>query len=757
MSNFEIHNEGKYITNQTISLIYSFACKSQKKTIHVDKDLAGSGFTTALIRNTDLKILIIEPNRQTVIDKSQKEKLNHISYVFGGSDINNIRFANSIMTVADSLLYNKEIQEMEFDLIVVDESHTITTQSLFRANLRGFESKLRKIYSKTPLVFVTATPLQSTVIDVKITYNKYPDIKTVKITHDIKGAVKEAIKLNNTNKNVIVFTNSASIISLFADKGQVLKGQFKVGKNILKSLCKRCELIEDKESNIIFASSSSFEGWDYLLDDAFVYLFEDKKQGYARFTSMNIIQAFERARNGAKSYTYAVALEDSSMIYTPTKEQVNKFIKGKTFTSVHKRKIEGRDNKMYPFISSNTNGKPIVNIDYLVLNQQRFIDSSLINVMDYLKLKRYNPELKYISNSKVRANKSTIEEKTNLIRRNKDLIVKYELYKGTVKTYGNNEKQNVIKLIILELEYKKCEPDEMLLYSNINSYKKALSLLNRLELEKEDIIRLYREYKQIKVNNVPKQELKKLDSRVTSRAEKKWVNNEVDLFEANYTNLVTELILALINDGFTSEILSGFRKYSIFTQLSKDIIMLIAEKLEIKVGSIDIKNAYPRIAYAICGKVLPDDFYGTKNDPKRTKNKIRVNTLMNDLSKFSKGKGIDQSKTNTYLKYNKKKNLITAGFDKDVAEWLIDIFFDEVRGFAFDYFSRHEEIIINKLTKKIQGKHDSNFIARRHDEILYFRADIDVSEAVNSFNYLGVNNWFENIKNTVAVPQKNSA
>jgi len=153
-----------------------------------------------------------------------------------------------------------------------------------------------------------------------------------------------------------------------------------------------------------------------------------------------------------------------------------------------------------------------------------------------------------------------------------------------------------------------------------------------------------------------------------------------------------------------------------------------------EVLEVDARSCYPRILYALCGKTLPNDFYGFNKEKK-----TEINVFINDF--FYNAKKTTSKK---HQKINAKRKFERLGFDADVIEYLITNFFEcKHRGDLFSKISFYEKQLISQVKEDCDRINEG--IVRRHDSVILFNNKSDIS-FLNDFKYLGVDGWFK-VKN----------
>ena len=189
---------------------------------------------------------------------------------------------------------------------------------------------------------------------------------------------------------------------------------------------------------------------------------------------------------------------------------------------------------------------------------------------------------------------------------------------------------------------------------------------------------------------------------------------------------------------------SAHRDYNLLTKIGMDELIFMGKVFNMEVLEVDARSCYPRILYALCGKTLPDDFYGFNKE-----RKTEINVFINDFFYDDKVKPrnfiYDNNKASSKSdqKKNARKKFKRLGFDADVVEYLISNYFEcKHRGALFSKISFYEKKLISQVKEECDRINEG--IVRRHDSVILFNNESDIS-FLNEFEYLGVKGWF-NIK-----------
>jgi hypothetical protein len=246
-----------------------------------------------------------------------------------------------------------------------------------------------------------------------------------------------------------------------------------------------------------------------------------------------------------------------------------------------------------------------------------------------------------------------------------------------------------------------------------------------------------------------------LDSGKHSRVETiKWFENSNIIHTA--MNIVYELVCKK-----SSYHIVGSREYNRFTSVPNELIELFCNKLGLFFTELDISAAFPRIICSLFNLDLPSNIYGgdALSKRERTKNKIKLNTMLNNLhtptlSNFKKrnrdrGKLVTKGQYQKYI-YNKTsldKKELSKYFNDEIVGWLLDEFGKGNMNSSkfFDFMSKHERSIIRLCMDSISNSNDdvSFKMVRKHDAVLIFHDDYMNFNSGLKIEYRGVRNWFK--------------
>jgi hypothetical protein len=728
-----IQNNEKYITPSTLD-----QCFQKGKHLKVDKVVTGNGFSTAFLKKnpppTRINIMIA-PNKAVVIDKEKAymngkiNTTNKIGFFYkeGKGVISD--FYNIMMFVADSFyLYSNQIYQFrdKINWILVDESHSVEIQSSFRWVLRDFDSKVEKYLNEyVAITSVTATPNFYTNIDVKI-HNKYVHHTVINMTNDRLKTIERIKNDLTNNENVVVCTNSMAVIYRLRNRERVVKGNFIIGTSLYRSCVTSFKLVQDPESNLTILSARGFEGYDILDENCKVYFFEDRAKEHETFYLSNLYQAINRTRKGAKYIEYSVRRFSDCRKVPVSDEDVEKFINDENLTVESKQKKEYA--AYHPFVIFNQDNEGVFTIkkDIVALNLRRemliyddgfegfetFLNERNIIINDLKEKQTSIPNLRIPLDIK----------KENLLS-NRDIINRLDLF-------GDD-----FSLNIQPFEKWDTYKDYVMLYLIRKVFDVGDEKVNEFGLrdinEREAIGLNYFTNKK-DFDNLVNRVVKAYNKRSIEKYGKADSKSYRDEFKDKSEKIVAQFIMAYMNKfiQFPANWVAN-RNYNLPTLIGMDEIKLISDEFNLNVREIDLKSAFPRILYAKNDMELPGDFYGENK-----KNKLRINIMLNDFF-------YNEKKKSTYK--DQKRNAITRlenlGIHEKVINFLIENFYDKKdRGALFHWLSYYEKRTISEV-KNLFDEVDNIGLVRRHDSLLIFGSDEDLS-FLNDFEFLGVKGWF---------------
>lgn len=732
----KIRSTEKYLTSKIVN-----QCFLKGKVTNVDKQVCGNGFSTAFL-NLAVKPgcinIIIAPNKAVLIEKqstylaNKHNFKNRVKFFFKESKDEDFSLADVFFFVADSfLLKHKSIANIshKIDKVLIDENHSTEQQTAFRYNLVDFESKVKKIlyYPDIAIVKVTATPNHFSRVDIIID-NDLIEPKHIIHTKDRQNALKR-IKLDIKKKeNIVVFTNCATLIYHLRNYKSEVTANFVIGDNLKRSLVELITVIEDAGSNLTIASSRGFEGFDINYDDAKVYYFEDRSRDYESFHVSNLYQAISRTRKGAKYIEYCRQELSNKRLesFKDIDKAVDLFINSDQQSIENKQKTEHKKYHKYVIFNQDSNGKYSIKRNEVAIElnkEKRLFDKPFPGDVFKPFLVNRKITIDKIEEVNNRLTKKVREsQKIKNLFNNKNLIEDQHLFDDsyTIKVMDahshlivDNDKYRLIYLKQLQsylrrknynnlYEFSERESKALELLKNVNSFYKLVS-----EVTKAYDVRSIKKYGLA-------------GSEKHRREFKEKSINTVALFIIAFTNKKIYLPHKWVAN----------RNYNLATKIGLNEIKLIASRLKIDVLEIDAKNCFSRIVYGLCGKKLPDNFYG-----KDKINKRKINIFLNNFF-YDNKKGEKK-----FQKQNAIRKFIKFGFDQSVINYLILNFFEcKYRGDLFAKLSYHEKRIIT-ATRDSCIDLDNSGIIRRHDSIIVFDNKSDLS-FLNYNNFLDVPGWF---------------
>lgn len=728
-----IKNTARYLSSSIIQ-----KCFIKGVVTNVDKQVCGNGFSTAFLNlpvEKNKVNIIIAPNKAVLIEKKNKAKnfINRVKFFYAESIDDDFTGADVLFFVADSfLLRENAIKNIsnKIDKVLIDENHSTEQQTSFRYKLVDFESKVKQIISNTgaSIVKVTASPNHYSDVDIRI-QNKH--ITPIEINHssDRLNAINRIKEDIANNENVVVFSNSSTTIYHLRNYKNEINANFIIGENLKRNLVELATIIEDEESNLTVVSSRGFEGFDIYYKDSKVYYFEDRSNDFETFYISNLYQAINRTRSGAKYVEYC-RQELSNKRKEPFKNidiEVNDFINNNGLTVEEKQKREYKKYHRFVIFNQDSNGvfsikqndvaiklykeglifdKPFPQAEFKTFLEQREISVNRISDVN-------NRLTKKVKNS----------QKVKNLFNNKDLIDKYGLFDEDYTINVLDAKSHTITVNDkYRLLYLKRLQDYLRRKNYNGNYIIEPREKNALELLKNDSL-FYK-----LVNDVTKQYDARSIQKYGIKASEKYRLE----FRSKSINTVALFILSFANRRiYLPSKWVANRNYNLSVEIGVEEIQIIANSVGVDVLEIDVKNCFVRILYALCGKQLPNNFYGANKE-----NKIAINIYLNNFF-YDKKKKIPKKDQ----RYRAKTKFRKYGFDEDVIEYLMINFFDcKSRGDLFNRLSFYEKRLIS-ITRDCCDL-DNTGIIRRHDSILVFDNKVDLS-FINSHTYLDISGWFD--------------
>ena len=450
----------------------------------VDKSFCGNGFTTSYISLKPTQPfqsnIIIVPNREVILSKREKyradknEDKTRIGFIFGDADADKISFKDFDvqMFVIDSFIdrieYLKEYSSC-IDKMLIDEMHSMYIQSSFRKKLRFIDDVLSDNFRQQAKVSVSATPMLFQKIDIRL-FKEVSQYREINITENQNKSLDRLKELIRDNKKVIVATHNAQLIASLSNKKKILKANFKIGVSLKKNLVEKCKIIQDAESNLTIISSSGFEGFDVLNGINSVFIFEDRAHDFSTFYFQNILQIIGRSRKGTNYIEYCRNTHSKGRTHFDL-EEMNKVVNSKRIS--FEKKMTDKNyyyipKFYYPLLDKQTEG---------------FIKSLVLDDISYSL---------YSENQNSDVNGSTMY-KTYAKERGFNII---ELNEGTKRVnFGIAKEKTKFKYIQQNLEY----------------------------IQKNKI------FEDVKINLLPKENLKQYIKEVKTFFRRKYFNNLQDL------------------------------------------------------------------------------------------------------------------------------------------------------------------------------------------------------------------------------------
>lgn len=752
-----LENPNRYLSKHIVN-----KCFRKGKITTVDKVVAGNGFTTGFLNLPieDGKVnIIIAPNKgvlmnkEDAINKNPGLYNNRVKFFYKESLETNFDNADVLFFVADSfLLKRKSINDIshKVDKVLIDENHSVEQQSLFRHFIKDLDRRVSNILNlekeNISVVKVTASPTHFANVDIRIN-NALISGCVINHTRDREKSL-ERIKTDlKANKNVVVFTNSSTLPYKLRNKKGVLKANYIVGDNMKRTMVELFVLEQNPESNLSIISSRGFEGIDIGYADAHVYFFEDRTSDYESFYVSNLYQAINRTRSGANYIEYCrQELNDKRKLpFNDFENTLNKFISndfkdkdGKILSIEHKQRSDYKKFKPFLIFEQDSNGVFSVRRDEITIKlfKEKILYDAPFPAPEFKEFL----DIRKITINKIEETQCRLSRKVKVKTKERNLFknwffIKYEgLFNDDYSIDlmdGYNakismEKQDFRKIYLKRLEGYFRRKNYDLSYTLSTREKNALNLLTDDSKFSKLVREMTKAYNDRSIEKYGRRKSEEYRKRFKNKAE----------------NTVGLLILAFANRKiYLPSKWVGNRDYNLLTSIGVSEIDLIADALNLNVLEIDAVSCYPRLVYALSGKILPDGFYGPNK-----KNKVGINVFINDF--------FYNPEKNTQKKQQKavaKNTFINYGFDADVIDYLIDNFFESKnRGDLFSKISFHERRLISETKSKLQENgFDNCGIVRRHDSVLVFTEKttpildtITAAGFVDDMVFLYVDRWF---------------
>lgn len=745
-----IKNKGRYISTETLS-----QCFDKGKHLKVDKGITGNGFTTAFMNAKvpqGKKNILIMLNRGAIEDKERgykkigNKKKNKIAFVYSGSKDTLNTNANLYIIIIDKFIIDlkyffNDIENINW--ILIDESHTLKTDSVFRKRLKGFDDKIEPflINDRIAVTSVTASPMLYTKSDIFIENENLPEI-VINVSPDRTRSIENAIEDLRSEESVLIATNSKSVIYRFKDENNVLRANFHIGDKLMQSLLPMMKIIPDSKSKLTIISKKSFEGIDLHGPDYSVYFFEDRGKGHESFFVANLYQAISRVRTGAIWMEYSRREFKGDVVDVELLEKkVDSLVARRDLSVENKQGSKFKVLQNY-LIFERGNGKFKVKKDKIafdLLKEKIEYDKGFDAFTDFFQLR--NVKINFLDEIQLPVKRERIFKETRLqnLTSNYKFIRSSGIYnddKFRLPTFSYGDIVKDLKMV-----------EGFLMLKRYDWHKKDIENEDRtrpLKPREEILLELFSN--SAKMNKLLKEVTTAYNK---SRIAKDGFKNSIakrEKFKNRAPEIVHKICLAFGNNKISvPEKIVGYRDYNIFTEISMTGIKIIAERFGIEVLEIDIKNAYPRIMYALNRMELPDNFYGTNK-----KNKLSINIAINNFRFNSTLNTVEAQQRS-----DSRKKLRKLGFHEKVVDDLMVRFFNSPhKGDLFNYLASYEKQIIDKVMAYLIHETYDGY-ARRHDSVLYFNhkglynskslgiKQMSETKLLGDFEFKGVKGWFD--------------
>jgi hypothetical protein len=749
----KLYNDNRFLLPSLVE-----KCFYKNKITSVDKQVCGNGFSTSFFKlNPKLnhKNILIAPNKAVIIDK-------HQAYINGGINTNNrVKFfykesldtnfndADLLVFVADSFLAMKEklkgIQN-SIDLVLIDEIHSTEIQSLFRKKLVEFTDKVKSICNNinTSIVTVTASPNLYSEVDIFIENNFIND-SNINISKDREDALKRIVAAIKSKKNVVVFSNSNTLIYKLRNYKNELEANFIMGENLTRGLSELVKIIPNENSNLTIVSSRGFEGFDINYKDAEVYFLEDRSNVFETFFISNLYQAINRVRSGAAYIEYN-RLELSNKRKVDFKNidiEVESFINDSSISITEKQKKEY--SKFHSFVIFNQDDKGVYTLKVNQVAINLFKETLLFD--NGINSKEFEP---FLENRKIKLNflsdvNNRISKKVKGKIKERNLLSNADLLEG-LNLFGDDyilENRDLYSVMYGQRTFE----NRSLYLKHLQTYLRRKNYNGLRTNTKRELIALDLLENESKFYKLVSDVTRAYDNRSIDKYGLKGSQEYRLKFRNTSFNIVCKFIMMFANNRISlpSKWVAN-RDYNLLTDVGISEIDLISRMFDVKALEIDINTCFPRVLYALNGLELPSNFYGENK-----RNKLNINVFLNNFFYDNEKKTSKKlQRNNAILKF---RNL---GFNEIVIKYLIDNFFEcGFRGDLFAKLSFYEKKIISEikncvidLSKNSSYKINDGII-RRHDSVIIFNNRIEL-DFLNEFEYLGVKGWF-NVKRSPVI------
>ena len=716
-------------------------CFDPGKHNFIDKQMCGNGFSTSFLKmkpSPGKQNIMIAPNKAVVIDKENQYKAdpehfnnNRITFVYQEATNRDWKDAEIIVFVADSFLNDfgrknwNNIWTNDIEKLLIDESHSVEIQSLFRYNLRLLNYTIDKYFKATSVASVTATPNKYSKVTHKI-INTH--LKPVSIHHcnNIENTIARAKESIRNDRKVVLCSNSAALLSEFTTDNK-LNAKFQIGESLMRSMVGRAEILaepmEGLFDELIILSSRGFEGYDINGEGYDVYFFEDRSREHETFFISNLYQAINRTRDGAEYVEYAVAYRATKRPLI-SKTRVLKFLKsdklsnekklGKTYKEFNDYYIANylEDGEIELFFNSVKYNleREKVEFDDGFADFEGFLKDRQITIIPLEGANRRLNKRKPINNTIIKnllTNEILIKDRDLF---GDDFFLKVEKLEPSKRTLL---KDKYIETIETFLMYKNFDGT----YEMTGRQRRALEILSVDPAHYvKKLTKSYNEYY-----------IKKLGYKKSADKRERFKNTAETYFFM--------LVQMFVNDKITvPKNIVAHRDYNMISLINLEVTKIMADEFVVELHEVDIKSCFSRILYALCNLGLPGDYYGEDK-----KNKLKINQYLN-MCWYD----CESSTPKKLQKLKAKQRLESVKIDPVVIDFILENFFETIYpGDLFNLLAWHEKRIIGLIKSLISA--DNDFLEgkiTRHDSLILFGKITNISE-LNSFVYLGQTGWFD--------------
>ena len=765
----EIINKGKWVTQETIEKSFNLGQISS-----VDKIRCGSGFTTAFMKSdvpANKYSIIILPNLFAIQSKEQQHQVNpitdsygnklRVAFVYGNSVHSDMTVdeypihSDLVCFVADSFYSRrKEILSKSHRIhrILFDEIHSSESQSLYRKKLRTFLHHLEPYKDTIAIATVTATPnwgVENTHI---VRYTTEQEPFNIDITHDFPKTIEKARELiSKGDEYVLLGGNNVHIFKqcIPSEWGNVLKVKSIVaGNTLLLSLCEMFEIDESPEHKLMIYSSRGFEGGD-LYEMPHTFLFEDLSKPHTTHSIGNVYQFGNRARGGNSSFTWCRATSTAAPKPLIKPSNVQSFIDDVRIPNEQKERSKSKYKDYINFIEVEGSHKKLLVRDDAAINSfnHKIVQNEniqrLIETDDYHKrfVEDRNIVLDFTDANAVKRTKMSRTGQANAVSNlltntlyisDRDLVNEHFVMRLNPRTEFAAKTDGYRKQLVKAIEQGRRRYNYDGGATFTSSQDSALELLKSSDKFEEF------------VDDCKKGRIKLLNKWKRSREiSSKDYNIEIAKLDNKFPFMIAEVVGGLgVHKTFFKAEKTGWRSYGVLTTLSIELIEKIVKRVGGELLEVDIRSAFPRFLYSMCGLEFPDGFYGVEGTKDRYKKKIAVNVTLNSLwYDDSKATSKSQQRINNF------NRLIKLGFATEVAEFALELAFDKPKSEMYSKLSREEHYFISKLKREIESRYGSiDDIHRRHDSILIVNRTEEFNNLfllANNFEYRNTKGWLK--------------